>query len=286
MRKHYDYRFDFERIGVKVRNSYNDNFKKEKKKNFAVVLTACFICLSALVLGTTAIKHDSKKQPKVTNHIDLNAETEVYTTSSSDVAVDGSVSKAQKHQIEETTDSAEWETYESTTNYISTLPDETQPENSAQIETPDHVITNGNTTSLSFNESSKLSWPVNGNVILDYSMDSTIYFPTLDSYKCNPAMVIQSDTGNEVKSGATGVVNEISSNDELGNYIVLDLGNEYSLTFGQLDEVNVTMGEMVTPDTIIGTIATPTRYYANEGPNLYYMLTKDGNPCDPTDYLS
>lgn len=272
-----------------MRNSYNDNFRKEKKKNFVVVLTACFVCLSALVLGTATIKNNSKKETKVTkNHIDLNEESQNSTTTSpSDLAVDGSVSKSQKHQVEETTDSSEWETYEKTTSTsVMTATESTTENESAEIETPAFTVTNGNTTSLSFNEDSKLSWPVNGNVILDYSMDSTIYFPTLDSYKCNPAIVIQGETGTEVKSGATGIVNEVSSSDELGNYVVLDLGNEYSLTFGQLDNVNVTLGEMVTPDTVIATIATPTRYYTNEGPNLYYMLTKAGNPCDPTDYLS
>ena len=36
-------------------------------------------------------------------------------------------------------------------------------------------------------------WPARGNVLLDYSMDSTIYFPTLEQYKCNPGLVIQSE---------------------------------------------------------------------------------------------
>ena len=33
---------------------------------------------------------------------------------------------------------------------------------------------------LNFNDATKMAWPVSGNVILDYSMESTIYFPTLD----------------------------------------------------------------------------------------------------------
>lgn len=36
---------------------------------------------------------------------------------------------------------------------------------------------------LDFSDTSRVSWPVMGNVVLDYSMDSTIYFPTLDQYK-------------------------------------------------------------------------------------------------------
>ena len=33
---------------------------------------------------------------------------------------------------------------------------------------------------LNFTESSLMEWPVNGQVVLDYNMDNTIYFPTLN----------------------------------------------------------------------------------------------------------
>lgn len=35
----------------------------------------------------------------------------------------------------------------------------------------------------------------------------------------------------------------------------------------------------------IGTLAEPTAYYTVEGYNLYFKLTKDGNPVDPLDYI-
>ena len=44
---------------------------------------------------------------------------------------------------------------------------------------------------LDFADTDKLSWPVTGNIVLGYSMDTTTYFPTLDQYKVNPANVIQ-----------------------------------------------------------------------------------------------
>ena len=46
---------------------------------------------------------------------------------------------------------------------------------------------------LDFADTDKLSWPVTGNIVLGYSMDTTTYFPTLDQYKVNPANVIQSE---------------------------------------------------------------------------------------------
>ena len=41
-------------------------------------------------------------------------------------------------------------------------------------------------------------WPMEGNVILDYSMDSTVYFATLDQYKYNPAVIIAGDVNSKV----------------------------------------------------------------------------------------
>ena len=42
---------------------------------------------------------------------------------------------------------------------------------------------------------------------------------------------------------------------------------------------------MVSAGEIIGTIAEPTKYYTKEGSNLYFALSKDGQPLDPTLYL-
>ncbi len=81
---------------------------------------------------------------------------------------------------------------------------------------------------LSYNGTDRLSWPVQGNVILDYSMDSTIYFPTLDQYKCNPALIIQGDVSEPVAAPAEAQVTEVGSNEEIGNYVVLDLGSGYT----------------------------------------------------------
>ncbi len=55
---------------------------------------------------------------------------------------------------------------------------------------------------LDFTESDRLLWPVQGNVILGYSMDTTTWFPTLEQYKCNPANVIQSEVSTPVSAPA------------------------------------------------------------------------------------
>ena len=130
-----------------------------------------------------------------------------------------------------------------------------------------------------------VSWPVQGNVILDYSMDSTIYFPTLDQYKCNPALIIQGDVSEPVAAPAEAQVTEVGSNEEIGNYVVLDLGSGYTAVCGQLKDVQVAQKQYVAKDTILGYVAEPTKYYSIEGNNVYFELMHDGEPVDALDYL-
>ena len=50
--------------------------------------------------------------------------------------------------------------------------------------------TAGKSHNINFTEDSYILWPVNGAVIMSYSMDKTVYFQTLDQYKYNPAVII------------------------------------------------------------------------------------------------
>ena len=140
-------------------------------------------------------------------------------------------------------------------------------------------------TALNFQAGSTISWPVEGNVILDYSMDSTIYFPTLAQYKCNPGILIQSEVGTPVEAAARGMVTAIGSNEELGNFVQMDLGGDYSVIYGQLTDVTVSLDQVVETGEVLGYVAEPTKYYVVEGPNMYLELRYQGNPVDPLDYI-
>ena len=126
---------------------------------------------------------------------------------------------------------------------------------------------------LNFGGQRTLQWPVKGNVVLDYSMETTVYFPTLDQYKCNPALIIQGDISDPVSAPADARVLESGSNEEIGNYVVLDLGNEYTAVCGQLKDIQVAENEYVTKGTLLGYVSEPTKYYSIEGNNVYFELT-------------
>lgn len=138
---------------------------------------------------------------------------------------------------------------------------------------------------LHFGEAASLGWPVQGKVLIGYSMDTTTYFPTLEQYKCSPGMVVQSEVSTPVNAPAAARVSEIGSNEELGNYVVLDLGDDYAVTCGQLKEISVAVNDYVEKGSLLGYVAEPTKYYSVEGANVYLQLTQNGVPVDPLDYL-
>ena len=138
---------------------------------------------------------------------------------------------------------------------------------------------------LNFTEDSQMLWPVNGQVVIDYSMDATTYFPTLDQYKYNDALMLGCESGEPVQAAANGQVVSISEDVETGTTMVMDLGNGYQATYGQLKDITVEPGQTVESGTILGYVSDPTKYYVKEGANLYFAMTKDGNPIDPMIYI-
>ena len=71
---------------------------------------------------------------------------------------------------------------------------------------------------LSFSEDTLMEWPVHGTILLDYNMDQTVYFPTLDQYKLSPAIAVQAVEGAPVTAAADGTVYSIEEDRTDRNY--------------------------------------------------------------------
>ena len=138
---------------------------------------------------------------------------------------------------------------------------------------------------VQFTEDSSLSWPAAGSILMDYSMDGTVYFQTLNEYKYNPALIISSQTGNPVVAAAKGIVESIDVNEETGTTLTMNIGDNYELIYGQLKEVAVAQGDVVEQGELLGYVSEPTKYYCEEGSNLYFAMKKDGEVTDPCLYL-
>ena len=143
-----------------------------------------------------------------------------------------------------------------------------------------------NVVDTNFGASSKLIWPVEGNVIIGFDMNNTVYFSTLDLYKCSDSVYIQSDVGTPVYAGHACQVEEIGYDTEIGNNVTVEMGSGYVVTYGQLRDVQIEKGATLEEGELIGYVASPTKYFSVEGSHLYIKMTKDGVVVDPLDYLN
>lgn len=187
-------------------------------------------------------------------------------------------SNIQDSNVSENSSGSESNENTETTNVESAVSDEIG-------ETKDVSASAVNLPVVNFSEDTLMEWPVNGNILLDYSMDQTTYFPTLDQYKLSPAISVGAVEGAPVVAAVNGTVYSVEQNAQTGTTLTMELGNGYQAVYGQLTDLTVSEGDTVKKGTTIGYIAQPTKYYSTEGINLYFAMRKNGEPIDPIEYL-
>ena len=149
---------------------------------------------------------------------------------------------------------------------------------------PKTVETNGKNnkkSNLSFDSEKGLKWPVKGDILMKFSPNNAIYFKTLAQYKTNPAIIIGCKEGDKVLSAADCVIESITQNEETGTTVTTSIGSNYKVIYGQVDNLKVKKGDTVKEGETIGTIAKPTKYYVEEGTNLYFQVTQKKENIDP-----
>ena len=130
------------------------------------------------------------------------------------------------------------------------------------------------------------AYPVEGEILLPYSIDHAIYDPTLDQYHTNASISLSAEQGTEVKAAADGVVKEIKEDAETGMTIVLEHAENWLTTYGQLEKtVKVKEGDTVKQGQTIGSVAAPTKYGVALGTHLEFAMEQNGEPKDPTENL-
>ena len=143
------------------------------------------------------------------------------------------------------------------------------------------------TRELHFSESNGMLSPLYGEyeVLIPFSMDSMVYYKTLDHYKRSNAMVLSAPEGTVVTACAEGKVVNIFQDAEHGHAVTMELGDGYQITYGQLRDIQVAVGSYVNAGDAFATVAKTTKYYVREGDNLYLQLTANGTAIDPSPLL-
>lgn len=265
-----------------VMNMRKDKWKRVFKQR-QIVLAASVMVLAAV--GMTGVYISEKNAPKE-EQIELKEESNTEKVITSETGEEEQ--RAEEEPAEDVSNvlKPEVTVNEPMEPEIETDKPAEEAEESTAEPKEEAVSTGTTSANLSFSENSDLLWPLKGNVIMNYSMDQTIYHATLDQYRYNPAVVIAGNVNDKVSCAATGIITDISNNEETGCTVSMDLGNGYTAVYGQLKEVPFHAGAYVEAGDIIGYVSEPTKYYSVEGSNLYFELMKDGAPVNPISFFA
>ncbi|MGN1206197.1 MAG: peptidoglycan DD-metalloendopeptidase family protein [Eubacterium sp.] len=235
----------------------------KKEKGFYISLLSGIACIA--VIGAICMNMFVKPEETAEN-VPIAEETEL-------VVPTPIAATAEPQKVEEST------TQEASSKRVKSEVKEERPKQKATMK---KVSTEDK---LHFDQETGLLWPVEGDILIEYSADKLVFFPTLSQYKTNPAMIIASEVGESVKASAAGVVKSIEKNEETGTTVTMSIGDGFKVVYGQLKDVTVSQGDSVSEGQVIGKIAKPTKYYSVEGANLYYQVKQKNETVNPLVFL-
>ncbi|HKM33753.1 MAG TPA: M23 family metallopeptidase [Lachnospiraceae bacterium] len=295
---------------MRRKSTFNQNSNKRAKKERTIMIVSSVFVLAALTLTGVYVKSNSEKQKNDGYNIDFSVlESEAENNAVHDKYEE--IKSKVEESLSKTEDDLDYTPMEQVDSGIVKIPgltdDEpvpgnvqkelTIPQNREQTlleeaEQLDQAAISADSKkettpkqvqqkTLNYQSGDTLVWPVSGNVLIPYSMDNTVYFSTLEQYKCNPALIIAATEGDSISASAAGKVTDVFYNEEIGSAVTVEIGNGYVVTYGQLKDIAVSKGDYLDKGSIVGYVAAPTKYYSVEGTNVYFALTLDGVPVDP-----
>lgn len=130
-------------------------------------------------------------------------------------------------------------------------------------------------------------WPVEGNILADYSPDAPVWSETLGQWQTHPALDIAGSPGEAVYACRDGVVSEAWSDRLWGNVIAVEHDEGYRSVYAGLNTLKmVSEGDEVRAGQVIGSVGQSAASEAERGWHLHFELTREGEPMDFRTLLS
>lgn len=224
-----------------------------KKGTITRIIVNGVLLAAIIALGITLFQ----SKPQTKEAVPETENTEELAEAEEEPSVDADTNDVQAN-LEESAETSDEDSEPSVTE------EETPVETEETTDNPDSETSSEEETQstsasvlpqVNFTEASLMQWPVEGELMMDYSMENTTYFSTLDQYKLNPAIVVKAVVGAPVKAASNGTITSIADTAKTGTTLTMDMGNGYQSVYGQLTDLLVEEGQTVKEGTILGYIA-------------------------------
>lgn len=130
------------------------------------------------------------------------------------------------------------------------------------------------------------TWPVQGTVLRDYSMEALSLDPTLGDWRTHGGLDIAAAQGVKVLSISAGTVDQIYNDGLMGTTVVVNHGGGLQSWYCNLDEdVMVEVGDAVDIGSELGTVGSTALAEVGVSSHVHLETILNGQPVDPRDYL-
>lgn len=130
------------------------------------------------------------------------------------------------------------------------------------------------------------SWPLEGNISMEYAKDKLIYSKTLDEWITHNGIDIEGEEASPVKAVADGKVKDIKLDPRYGNTIIIEHESGYVSIYSNLTTTDlVKINKTISKGDIISGVGKGYGFESEENPHVHYELLKDGNNVNPLDFL-
>jgi murein DD-endopeptidase MepM/ murein hydrolase activator NlpD len=128
--------------------------------------------------------------------------------------------------------------------------------------------------------------PVDGPVILAFSIDVPIYSKTLDQYMVHEGIDIAAPLDSPVKAIAEGTVTDVRNDDRYGMTIVINHGGGLYSIYSNLSTAHlVAIGDVVKKGQVISGVGETALFEILEEAHLHFAMQQDEEYVNPTQYI-
>ena len=163
-------------------------------------------------------------------------------------------------------------------------PDDPEPvkDNTPEPDTQTDTQTQESTQTLS----KVFTWPVQGAVLRDFSVETLSLDPTLGDWRTHGGLDIAADLGIKVIAISAGTVEQVYTDGLMGTTVVVDHGGGLCSWYCNLEEdTAVQAGDTVEIGTVLGSVGSSAIAEVGVEPHLHLETILNGQPVDPRDYL-
>ena len=133
----------------------------------------------------------------------------------------------------------------------------------------------------------RTAMPIDGQVVVGYSMDCLCFNPTTRDWRTHDGVDYAAPAGTAVCAAADGTVYTVYQDDTMGYTVVITHADGYVTTYASLSEdLDVAVGDKVTIGQTIGYVGCSAVLETALGEHLHFCVTCDGESVDPGDFLA